>query len=89
MKNKETLEDFIRRESKSGNESIGIVKGAKWQAEKMYSEEEVRELLLTQRGNCYVAILTKTRDSELASLSMSAPEPSGKNGWVKQLETNI
>ena len=59
---------------------------AKWQQERMYSEEEVRELLLTQRGNSYVAILTKTRDTELASLAMSAPEPSGKNGWFKQFK---
>ena len=63
--------------------------GAKWQQERMYSEEEVRELLLTQRGNSYVAILTKTRDTELASLAMSAPEPSGKNGWVKQFKKKI
>jgi len=33
MKNKETLEDFIRRESKSANESVGIVKGVIWQQE--------------------------------------------------------
>ena len=59
---------------------------AKWQQERMYSEEEVRELLLSQRGNSYVAILTKTRDTELASLAMSAPEPSGKDGWVKQFK---
>jgi hypothetical protein len=64
----------------------GVIEGAKWQAERMYSEAEVRKLLLTQRGNCYVAILTKTRDRELASLSISAPEPSGKNGWVKQFK---
>ena len=63
--------------------------GAKWQQERMYSEEEVRELLLTQRGNSYVAILTKTRDTELASLAMSAPEPSGKNGWVEQFKKKI
>jgi hypothetical protein len=49
-----------------------------------YTEEEVRELLLMQRGNCYVAILNKTHDKELASLASSAPEPRGKDGWVKQ-----
>jgi hypothetical protein len=38
MNKQETLEDFIKRESKSGNESIGIVKGTKWQAERMYSK---------------------------------------------------
>ena len=44
----ETLEDFIKRESKSANESVGIVKGAKWQQEqdkKLYSEEEVIGML--------------------------------------------
>jgi len=34
----ETIGDFIKKESKSGNESVGIVKGAKWQAERSYSE---------------------------------------------------
>jgi hypothetical protein len=38
----ETIEDFIKRESKSANESVGIVKGAKWMQERMYSEEEVK-----------------------------------------------
>ena len=52
----------------------------------MYSEDEVKKLLETQRGNCYVAILTKTKDKELAEIANNAPEPSGYNGWVKQLE---
>lgn len=64
----------------------GFTEGAKWQAERMYSEEEVRELLSIQRGNCYVAILSKTNDTELASLTISAPEPKGKDGWVKQFK---
>ena len=60
---------------------------AGFQAKKiMYSEDEVRKLLETQRGNCYVAILTKTKDKELAEIANNAPEPSGYNGWVKQLE---
>ena len=63
-----------------------FIEGAKWQAERMYSEEEVRKLLQSQRGNCYVAILTKTRDTELASLATLAPEPAGKDGWVKQFK---
>jgi hypothetical protein len=37
----ETISDFIKRESKSANESVGIVKGVKWQQERRYSEEEV------------------------------------------------
>jgi hypothetical protein len=39
----ETIEDFIKRESKSANESVGIVKGAKWMQERMYSEEEYKK----------------------------------------------
>jgi hypothetical protein len=58
----------------------------KWQAERMYSEDEVRKLLQTQRGNCYVAILTKNKDKELAEIANNAPEPSGYNGWVKQFK---
>lgn len=41
----ETLEDFIKRESTSVNESIGIIKGANWQSERSYSEEEVIDFL--------------------------------------------
>jgi hypothetical protein len=52
--------------------------------EKLFTEQEVRSLLITQRGNSYVAILTKTKDKELASVASSAPEPSGKDGWVKK-----
>jgi hypothetical protein len=43
----ETLGDFIKRESKSGNESVGMVKGAKWQQEQdknKYSEEEAKTI---------------------------------------------
>lgn len=58
--------------------------GANWQSKRMYSEEEVRELLIMQRGNSYVAILTKTKDKELASIASTAPEPCGKDGWVKK-----
>jgi hypothetical protein len=38
----ETLGDFIKRESKSGNESVGMVKGAKWQQEQIYNQ--IKEL---------------------------------------------
>jgi hypothetical protein len=43
----EPLGEFIKKESKSLNETLGIVKGVKWQAERMYSEEEVLNILLT------------------------------------------
>lgn len=85
---KETLEEAAKRiygpdESKDV-EYYAFINGAKYQAERMYSEEEVRRLLMVQRGNSYVAILSKTRDEELASIANSAPEPSGKDGWVKK-----
>jgi len=40
----ERIGDFIKRESTSVNESIGIIKGANWQAERMYSEEDLKEI---------------------------------------------
>jgi hypothetical protein len=67
-------------------EEYAFRNGAEWQAKRMYSEEEVRELLLMQRGNSYVAILTKTKDKELAAIASTAPEPGGKDGWVKQFK---
>jgi hypothetical protein len=52
---------------------------------KLYTEEEVSELLETQRGNCYVAILSKTYNDMIATEVLTAPEPGGKNGtWKKQ-----
>lgn len=50
--------------------------------ESFYSEEEVESLLVTQRGNCYVAILTETRNEDLAKIAGSAPEPGGGK-WRK------
>jgi len=41
----------------------------------MYSEKQVEKILETQRGNCYVAVLNKTRDEELAVVAGSSPEP--------------
>jgi hypothetical protein len=57
----ETIGDFIKKESKSGNESVGIVKGAKWQTERMYSEEEVIELL-TARCKHFGTTMTPFRE---------------------------
>jgi ribosome-binding factor A len=42
---------------------------------KMFTVDEVRELLDIQRGNCYVAVLTQTGDKETAMLCIKAPEP--------------
>lgn len=49
-----------------------------------YTEKEVEELLKTQRGNCYVAILSKTENEEFAKVANSAPEPSGGK-WRKTI----
>jgi hypothetical protein len=49
----------------------------------MYTEEEVSELLAIQRGNCYVAVLTKCRDEQIASAATQAPEPGGDT-WKKK-----
>jgi hypothetical protein len=89
-KNEKTLEEAAKDYVKSifdngiplAMQSI-FIKGAEYQAEQMYSEDEVRLLLQTQKSNCYVAILMKTKDEELASIAGDAPEPGGFNGWVK------
>ena len=49
---------------------------------KMYTEEEVSRLLETQRGNCYVAVLNKCGDEEIATACTKAPEPGGDQ-WKK------
>jgi hypothetical protein len=48
---KETLNDFIKKESKSAYQSVGIIKGAEWQAERSYSEEEVKNILFKFSSN--------------------------------------
>lgn len=63
-------------------EYVGFVNGAKWQSERMYSEEEVSRLLETQRGNCYVAVLSMCKDEDIASATINAPEPGGDQ-WKK------
>ena len=44
---------------------------------KLYTEKQVKSLLETQRGNCYVAVLSETNDTEIASCAGSAPLPRG------------
>lgn len=64
------------------DESIKDVENFVKKESNTYTEKEVDELLSTQRGNCYVAILTETRDKDLASIASKAPEPSGGK-WRK------
>ena len=44
---------------------------------KLYTQKQVEELLETQRGNCYVAVLGETKDTKIASLATKAPLPGG------------
>ena len=46
---------------------------------KVYTEDEVSELLSVQRENCYVAIYNKTNDEKLGMLAINAPVPCGGN----------
>ena len=90
---KETLEEageklYPNRESFlhrfQNIERKAFTEGAKWQQERSYTEKEVKELLETQRGNCYVALLSHTKNDDIASIALQAPEPGGKNGtWIK------
>jgi hypothetical protein len=48
-----------------------------------YTEKEVENLLEVQRGNCYVAILSETRDENLSLITNNAPEPAGGK-WRKK-----
>ena len=43
--------------------------------EQMYSEKEVEKILESQRGNCYVAVLNKTKDEDIALVAITTPEP--------------
>lgn len=78
----QTLEEAA--EYKSHHSEEDFIRGGRWQAERMYSEEEVKYLLEVQRGNCYVALLSYTKNDDIASVALGAPEPGGRNGtWVK------
>ena len=44
---------------------------------KLYTETQVKELLETQKGNCYVAILSAVKNDTVASVAMTAPLPGG------------
>jgi len=65
--------------------SIDFIAGAQWvelQSKRMYTQDEVKELLSTQRGNCYVAVLNQCRDEKIALAAVQAPEPGGDR-WKK------
>ena len=45
---------------------------------KLYIESQVKDLLETQKGNCYVAILSAVKNDTVASVAMTAPLPGGE-----------
>jgi hypothetical protein len=45
---------------------------------KLYTQKQVKELLETQKGNCYVAVLNETKNEEIAGMTMLAPIPAGE-----------
>ena len=45
---------------------------------KIYTESQVKDLLETQKGNCYVAILSAVKNDTVASVVMTAPLPGGE-----------
>jgi hypothetical protein len=53
---------------------------------KIYTEKEVENLLMTQRENCYVSILSVTNDKKLAELAIKSPEPCN---WRNQIQSEI
>ena len=54
--------------------------------QKTYTEEEVEKLLDIQKGNCYVAVLSATKNQETAAYATSAPEPGGGSWRNKKIE---
>lgn len=54
---------------------------------KKVDPDTVDKLLEAQRGNCYVAVLNKTRDEEIAKAAGTAPEPGGN--WRKYYLNDI
>lgn len=44
---------------------------------KLYTEKQVKELLEAQRGNCYVAVLSETKNEQIAGMTLLAPLPAG------------
>ena len=57
--------------------------------DKKVDADTVDKLLEAQRGNCYVAVLTKTRDEEIAKAAGGAPEPGGnwREYYMKDIES--
>ena len=71
--NYRSLYDFGQQQTSA------FIEGAKWQAKMMYGEEEVKTLLQTQRGNCYVAVLSKCKNEDIAATAIKSPEPGNWN----------
>ena len=66
----ETISDFIKRESKSANESVGIVKGAKWQQERSYSEEDMKKAYCNGANLDYNIMISTKEGNEILEESL-------------------
>ena len=72
MKNKETLKEAAERYSKRSSASVfqenhkrDFIAGAKWQQERMYSEEEVRLAYFQGEKDSYIkGVQTKEMENE-------------------------
>jgi hypothetical protein len=79
-----TFSDPVKANELANSAKQDFINGAKWQQERSYSEEEVINLLETQRGNSYVAVLSATKNDELASIALNAPKPGGMKQFKKK-----
>lgn len=72
------IENHIKDVTNALNEYTKEIKRLNDSNKGLYTAEEVRELLNTQRGNCYVAVLRESGYNKRVALAAStAPEPGG------------
>jgi hypothetical protein len=69
------MEKFITIEELKDFDTWKAWKHGEVELEPLYRQEKVSELLDTQRGNCYVAVLDSVKDTTIASRAVMAPEP--------------
>ena len=73
--NKIKMKEYITLEDLKDFDVWKSWKNGEVELEPSYTQEEVGKLLVTQRGNSYVAVLNDTKDIRIASLTTQAPEP--------------
>jgi hypothetical protein len=75
LKINKKMKNYITIEQLKDFEIWKSWKHGELELEPSYTEEEVDTLLTRQRGNSYVAVLTKTMDEEISATAAKAPEP--------------